>query len=141
MTQLVLVSSVAAIAGLIVGAMIFDLIFGKRMRRRMGELGGEVARLHNVAASKLAGDDPDLKTLLRDFNSAVEKTYRAVDAMENQVEMTKRKSDAAKEVISSSQYILNMLEDYGADVPSVKAPQKEKQPTIELTPDKKAKLR
>ncbi|MEM8771764.1 MAG: hypothetical protein AAGD92_08955 [Pseudomonadota bacterium] len=104
-------------AGLMIGIAIGAIIWGRRMRRRIEEIGGEAARLKSIAEQDFSDEDPDLKTLLKDLNAAVEQTYRAVDALENQSAINRRKSEAAKEVIASSRTIAYMMEDMGADIP------------------------
>ncbi len=137
-TQILLIGGGAALGGLLLGALIGAMLTARRMRAQVEEIGEEVVRLHKVAQDKLSGDDPDLKTLLRNLNTAVEQTYRAVDALEDQAELTRRKSQGGKEVIASSRHIIGMIEEMGGDVPHMSAPPEPSNPVIEVESDDKS---
>jgi len=107
------------------------------MRARVEEIGGEIVRMQKVAQDKLSGDDPDLKTLLRNLNTAVEQTYRAVDALEDQAQLTRRKSEGGKQVIASSRQIVSMIEDIGGKIPEIELTAEDTAPVIEAESDKK----
>ncbi len=115
----------AALAGLLIGVITGSIATGRRMRRRVGEIGEEMAKVTQVAEKKLLEDDPNLPDLMRDLNTAVEQAYKAVDALENQSELTRRKTEGAKEIAVSSRRIIAMMEDMGADVPHMAAPKLE----------------
>ncbi|MEQ8748302.1 MAG: hypothetical protein RIC52_00875, partial [Amphiplicatus sp.] len=52
-----------------------------------------------------------------------EKTFRAIEALQNQVALTRQKSDGGKEVVASSRHIVRMMEELGVDLPyAVEAP-------------------
>lgn len=118
MVQLVIAAAVAAIAGLVVGMLAATYFAGRRFRKSMSEVGGEVARLRAIAESKLSGDDPNLAALLQNLQEAADTAYRAVEALENQAEITKRKSAGGKEVIAASRDVIRMMEDLGAEIPA-----------------------
>ncbi len=107
------------------------------MRARVEEIGGEIVRMHKMAQDKLSGDDPDLKTLLRNLNTAVEQTYRAVDALEDQAQLTKRKSQGGREIIASSRHIVSMIEDIGGEIPVIELTEDDAAPVIEVESGKK----
>lgn len=117
MAQLIMIAAVAAVAGLLVGALSAAWFGGRRFKRQMAEVGGEIVRLRAIAESKLSGDDPDLNGLLQNLHEAADKAYRAIEALENQAELTKRKSAGGKEVIAASRQVLRMMEELGAEIP------------------------
>lgn len=87
------------------------------MRLRIEEIGREIVSLRKSAEDKLLDDDPNLPDLLRNLNSSIDQANRAVDALENQSELTKRKTEAAKELVAASRGIVRMIEDMGAELP------------------------
>lgn len=127
MTILILVGVGAALVGAFAGAALGAWLTDKRLRARFEDVGAEIVRLRAIAEDKLAGDDPDLPTLLRNLNTAVEQTYRAVDALEHQAAVTRRKSEGGKEILASSKEVIRMLEELGAGVTG-------KTQTLSLTP-------
>jgi len=135
--ELLVIGGGAALGGLLIGALLGSFFSGRRMRARVEEIGGEIVRMQKVAQDKLSGDDPDLKTLLRNLNTAVEQTYRAVDALEDQAQLTKRKSEGGKQVIASSRQIVSMIEDIGGDIPEIELTAEDAAPVIEVESDKK----
>jgi len=136
-TDLTLIGAAAALGGLLLGGLFGAWLMDRRIKRRLEEVGSEVARLHQIAEAKLGGDDPDLPSLLRDLNKAVEQTYRAADALENQSAVTRRKSEGGKEITASSKHIIRMMEDMGADMPAVKNTRR--QPKLSAKSDGKRK--
>ncbi len=117
MVQLIIIGSAAAVVGLVIGALIGAWVMDRRFRERVAEIGGEVVRLRAIAVEKLTGDDPNLATLLKNLHEASDNAYRAVEALENQAEITRRKSAGGREVIASSRHILRMIEELGAEIP------------------------
>lgn len=117
-----MIGAAAALGGLLIGAISGVWFADRRLRRRIEEVGAEIVRLRGVAEEKLSADDPDLPTLLRNLNTAVEQTYRAVDALEQQAKLTKLKSEGGKEIIASSKHIMRMVEDLGAELPEISKP-------------------
>jgi methyl-accepting chemotaxis protein len=122
----------AALGGFIVGALLTAFFSRRKTRARVKELSGEIARMHMVAKDKMAGDDPDLKTLLRNLNTAVEQTYRAVDALEDTAQLTKRKSEGGRQILAASHQIASMIEELGGEMPEVEMPPAD----VELASDK-----
>ena len=72
---------------------------------------GEVVRLRSLAEEKLSGDVPDLDELINNFQSAAMNAYEAIQAMENQVNITRMKSEGSRQDIASSAQIIRMIED------------------------------
>lgn len=91
------------------------------MKSRMEAVGGEVMALHKLAEAKLLDNDPDLPTLQRNLDKAVEMASKAIGALEGQSSLNRQKTEAARELVASSQKILRMLDDMGADTPYVPA--------------------
>ena len=112
----------AVVVGFILGAIGGSVATGRRMRRQIEEIGSEVATLARVAEDKLLDDDPNLPDLMRNLNTAVEQAYKAIDALENQSELNRRKTEGAKEIAAATRRVINMMEDMGADLPHVSAP-------------------
>lgn len=120
---LLITGAAAAVAGLVIGALAGAWFADRRLRRLWTGVGDEIVRLRGVAEDTLLGDDPNLPTLLREFNTATEKTFRAIEALQNQVALTRQKSDGGKEVVASSRHIVRMMEELGVDLPyAVEAP-------------------
>ncbi len=130
----------AALAGLLIGVIVGSMTTGRRMRRRVEEIGDEMAKLTRVAEQKLLDDDPNLPDLTQNLNAAVEQTYKAVDALENQSALNRQKTEGAKEIAASSRRIMSMMEDMGAEVPHVQAP-KLKSVAEQLEPKAPPRLR
>jgi ABC-type transporter Mla subunit MlaD len=135
-SELLIIGGGAAFGGFVVGALLTAFFSKRRTRARVQELGGEIARMHKVAKDKMAGDDPDLKTLLRNLNTAVEQTYRAVDALEDTAQLTKRKSEGGRQILASSRQIVSMIEELGGDMPEIDMSSIDADPEIELANDK-----
>ncbi len=136
-SELFFVGGGAAFSGFVVGALLTAFFSRRKTRSRVKELSGEIARMHMVAQNKLSGDDPDLKTLLRNLNTAVEQTYRAVDALEDTAQLTKRKSEGGRQILASSRQIVSMIEELGGKIPEIDMPSVEASPEIKLASDKK----
>jgi hypothetical protein len=100
-----------------VGALIAGFLADRRFKKQIAEVGGEIVRLRAIAESKLSGDDPNLVNLLKNLQDAADNAHRAVAALENQAEMTKRKSAGGREVIAASRQVLRMMEELGAEIP------------------------
>lgn len=115
----------AIVAGLIIGAVIGSMMTGRRMRRKVEEIGEEMAALTKVAEQKLLEDDPDLPDLMSNLNTAIEKAYGAIEALEHQSALNRQKTEGAKEIAVSSRRMIAMMEDMGADVPHMAAPKLE----------------
>ncbi len=115
MQEIVIFAAIAAVAGIVVGALSGAWFADRRLRRHYQEVRGEIVRLRALAEDKLSGDDPDLDTLLNNIHAAVEGAYSAIEAMENQAALTKRKSEGGKEVISSSRQIIRMIDELSGD--------------------------
>ncbi len=135
-SELLIIGGGAAFGGFVVGALLTAFFSRRRTRTRVKELGGEIARMHKVAKDKMAGDDPDLKTLLRNLNTAVEQTYRAVDALEDTAQLTKRKSEGGRQILASSHQIVSMIEELGGEMPEINMSMADADPEIELASDK-----
>lgn len=122
MISLIITGSAAAAVGLFFGALIGIWFADRKLRQRIAIVGAEVVRLRSIAEEKLSGDDPDLHTLLRNLNTATEQAFRAIEAMQNQAAITRRKSAGGREVIVASHEIIKMMEELGANIPQVDAP-------------------
>jgi glucose-6-phosphate-specific signal transduction histidine kinase len=109
--EIIIFAAIAALAGVVLGAISGVWFADRRLRRHYEEVRVEIVRLRALAEDKLSGDDPNLDTLLNNIHTAVEGAYRAIEAMETQAAITKRKSDGGKEVISSSRQIIRMIDE------------------------------
>jgi len=133
-SDVLIVGGVAAFVALFVGVLAGSLATARRMRRQVEEIGEEMAALTKVAEQKLLDDDPNLPELTQNLNDAVERAYRAIDALENQSALNRQKTEGAKEIAAASRRIMTMMEDMGAEVPHVKAPKIESvAETVETT--------
>lgn len=128
-TMLIITGAAAAAAGLLIGALAGAWFADRRLRRMWTGVGDEIVRLRAVAEDTLLGDDPELPNLLRDFNLAADKTFRAIEALQDQIALTRRKSEGGREVVASSRHIVRMMEEMGVDVPYA-----EPAPTARLEP-------
>ncbi|WP_375203112.1 hypothetical protein [Hyphococcus sp.] len=129
MQNLILIGAGAGLAGLFFGWLGGAWTARRKYREQAEEVLGEVVRLRATAEEKLSGDDPDFDALIDNFQTAVTGAYDAIQAMENQVKITKVKSEGSRQVIASSAQIIRMIEDQagldGAPVditPKTKAP-------------------
>lgn len=111
MQDIIIFAGLAAVAGVAIGAFSGAWFADRRLRRHYEEVRGEVASLRALAEDKLSGDDPDLDTLLNNIHTAVDGAYRAIEAMETQAAITKRKSEGGREVIASSRQIMRMIDE------------------------------
>ena len=117
MLDLVLIGAAIAVVGLALDAFCGAWYADKKLRRHYAEVRGEIVRLRAVTEEKLSGDDPKLDDILDDLHSAANKAYAAIQAMENQAAITRRKSDGSKEVIASSRHIIRMIDEYSGAEP------------------------
>jgi len=121
-TDVVFIGAGAVVAGLVIGAIIGSMTTGRRMRRRVEEIGEEMAKLTKVAEQKLLEDDPNLPDLTRNLNAAVEQAFSAIEALEHQSALNQQKTEGAREIAVSSRRMIAMMEEMGADVPHMAAP-------------------
>lgn len=136
MQDIILIGAAAGLGGVIFGILMGAWYADKKLQRQYKEVRGEIARLRLVAEEKLSGDDPDLNDLLNNLHSAVNGAYKAIEAMENQAALTKRKSEGGREVIASSRHIIRMIDDLaGVEHEAVVAAPKKAAP--KLTTDAK----
>ena len=122
LTEVLAIGAGAGIAGFVLGAIGGSVATGRRMRRQIEEIGEEVATLTRVTEDKLLDDDPSLPDLMRNLNTAVEQAYKAIDALENQSELNRRKTEGAKEIAASTRRVIAMMEEMGADLPHLPTP-------------------
>jgi hypothetical protein len=132
----------ASAVGVIAGGMIGFVIADGRLKRLYAEVRSEVARLRSVAEDKLSHDEPDLPSLLRNLNTAVQDTFKAAAALENHESVVARQHEGGKEVIASSRYIVRMIDELGGQTPEPLEPARpaEKQPSAKLTAEPAAEL-
>ena len=109
------------LGGALAGGIIAAILVAQQYRRGMQEVGHEIVRMRGIATAKLANDDPDLSSLLHNLDVAAEQAHLAINALENQSSLTKQKSAAAREIISSSKHIVAMMEELGTNMPLVPA--------------------
>ncbi len=125
LTEFLAIGAGASIGGFILGAIGGSMATGRRMRRQIEEIGAEVTALTRITEDKLLDDDPNLPDLARDLNAAVEQAYKAIDALENQSELNRRKTEGAKEIAASTRRVIQMMEDIGAELPNLPTPKLE----------------
>lgn len=115
-----------ALAGILIGGLLGFRIADKRLKRLYEEVRGEVFRLRGIAKEKLSSEEPDLDTLLRSLNNAVQDTFKAAAALEHHEKVVTRQHEGGKEVIASSRHIIRMIDELAGDEPEpmnpVKAP-------------------
>ena len=116
MQEILITGAVAAIGGLVLGGVVAAWLVDRKFRRRLEGVRAEVQRLTAVAEKKLGGDDPDLDDLLENLRSSMTDAEGALRAMRDQAEITKRKSEASRELILTSRHIIRMIDD-GDDEP------------------------
>ena len=121
MEQLALFIGGAALAGILIGLLAGTFMTSRRYRTRLDGVGEEVVRLKQIAEGKLSEEDPDLPRLLTELNGALEKTCRAVDALENQSALMREKSKSTNDVKKCVHDIMSMMEDMGTNMPYVPA--------------------
>ena len=128
MQNLLFIGAGAALVGLLLGWLGGAITTGRKHRRQAEEVRGEMVRLRALAEDKLSGDDPEIDDLLGNLETAVTSAYEALQAMENQAKMTKRKSEGGREVVAWSKSIIAMIDEQTGtnDAP------------IEIVADKKA---
>lgn len=117
MLELILIGAAIAVVGLALGVLCGAWYADRKLRRHYAEVRSEIVRLRAVTEEKLSGDDPKLDDILEDLHAAANKAYAAIQAMENQAAITRRKSDGSKEVIASSRHIIRMIDEYSGETP------------------------
>lgn len=135
MQEIILIGAAAAVGGIVLGVLCGAWFADKKLRRHYEGVRAEIVRLRRVAEEKLSGDDPNIDELLENLHSAVNGAYSAIQAMENQAQITKRKSEGGKEVITSSRHIIRMIDEYAGieTEPYVMEPKKQA-PKISVDP-------
>ncbi len=133
MLNIILIGAAAALAGAVLGAVMGAWFADRKLRKHYQEVRGEIVRLRSVAEQKLSGDDPKLDDLLENLHSAANKAYAAIQAMENQAAITRRKSDAGKEVITSSRHIIRMIDEYTGEEPEPYVIERKKKPAPKVS--------
>lgn len=133
--------------GILAGALVFSLFIGvfagfrfadRRLKKQYAEVRQEVARLRAIAEEKLSTEEPDLDTMLRHLNDAVQDTFKAAAALENHEAVVARQHEGGKEVIASSRFIIRMIDELGGEPLEPESKAVKARPTIKLTADKKA---
>ncbi len=112
----------ASVVGISAGGLIGFFIADGRLKRRYAEIRNEVSRLRKVAEEKLSHDEPDLESLLRNLNTAVQETFKASSALENHEQVVARQHQGGKEIIASSQYIMRMIDELAGEKPEPMEP-------------------
>lgn len=111
----------AAVGALIVGAGLGALIGFKvadtRLKRLYEDVRVEVAHLRTVAQDKLSADEPNLDTLLRNLNDAVQDTFAAAGALEHHEKVVTQQREGGREVITSSRQIIRMIDQLAGNEP------------------------
>lgn len=115
--ELILIGAAAAAVGLLAGALLGAWYADKKLRLHYQDVRGEIVRLRAVTEEKFSGDDPRLDDLLENLHAAANTAYAAVQAMEAQAIITRRKSEGSKEVIASSRHIIRMIDEYSGEAP------------------------
>ncbi|GJL91372.1 hypothetical protein [Hyphococcus sp.] len=111
MQEIILIGAAASLGGMIVGGLSGAWLADRILRRHYQDVRGEITRLRRIAEEKLSTDDPNLDSLLDNLHTAVNTAYSAIQAMENQAKITKIKSDAGREVVTSSRQIMRMIDE------------------------------
>lgn len=110
--ELAIIGAGAAVGGLVLGAVIGAWLTNRKMRRQYEDLRVEIVSLKRNAEGRLANDTPELETLLRSLQGAVEETYKAVEALEAQGRIMREKTDCGREIVLSSRNIVDMIDDF-----------------------------
>ena len=133
--------------GILAGALVFSLFIGvfagfrfadRRLKKQYAEVRQEVARLRAIAEEKLATEEPDLDTMLRNLNDAVQDTFKAASALENHETVVARQHEGGKEVIASSRFIIRMIDELGGEPLEPSPKSLKERPAIKPTADQKA---
>ncbi len=139
MQEIILIGAAAAVAGIVLGALLGAWIADRKLRRHYEEVRSEIFQLRAVAEEKLSGDDPNIDELLENLHSAVNGAYGAIQAMETQAAITRRKSEGSKELITASRHIIRMIDEYaGIETEPHVVEKKKAAPTITAKPAEKA---
>ena len=115
--ELILIGAAAAAGGVIAGALLGAWYADRKLRLHYRDVRGEIVRLRAVTEEKLSGDDPKLDDLLENLHAAANSAYAAIQAMETQAAITRRKSVGSREVIASSRHIIRMIDEYSGAEP------------------------
>lgn len=122
MLEYAIAAGVAVVIGLIAGGFLGVWLAHRKFSLHYEEVRGEVTRMRRIAEEKLDGDDPDLAALLRKLNEAVHQTHKAVEGLENEGRIIRKKSEGAREVIASSRQITRMIDEFAGDEPEPPPP-------------------
>ncbi len=124
--------------GVIIGVFAGFRFADRRLKRHYAEVRSEVMRLRAVAEEKLSDDEPDLDSMLRNLNEAVQDTFKAAAALENHEAVVARQHEGGKEVIASSRFIVRMIDELGGEeVVTVEPAPRKTPPTVKLTAEDK----
>lgn len=124
--------------GVIIGVFAGFRFADRRLKRHYAEVRSEVIRLRAVAEEKLSDDEPDLDSMLRNLNEAVQDTFKAAAALENHEVVVARQHEGGKEVIASSRFIVRMIDELGGEpIESVEPAPRKTPPTVKLTSEDK----
>ncbi|MEO1240707.1 MAG: hypothetical protein AAFX54_02260 [Pseudomonadota bacterium] len=125
--------------GVVIGLLAGFRFADRRLKRHYAEVRSEVTRLRAVAEEKLSDDEPDLDSMLRNLNEAVQDTFKAAAALENHEAVVARQHEGGKEVIASSRFIVRMIDELSGETTASAAPAPRKTPpTVKITADDKA---
>ena len=130
------------IAGAILVGVFFSVLSGfyfadRRLKRQYADVREEVIRLRAVAEDKLSDDEPDLDSMLRNLNDAVQDTFKAAAALENHETVVARQHEGGKEVIASSRFIVRMIDELGGKAIAETPMPLKQPPPIKLAADQK----
>jgi len=109
---------VALLAGLVIGA----ALARRRFNQHYEEVRFEITRLNDIAEKKLAGDDPNIETLLTKLNETVGQAIKAAEALENQSKIIRRKTQGGREIVRSSRIVAHMIDEFTGEPPEAPAP-------------------
>jgi hypothetical protein len=107
-----IIGAAAVFVSLLGGVILGAWLARRKFKLHYAGVCGEVDRLRSIAERKLTGDDPDLETLLRDLSDTVHKAVKAAEALENQGQVIRRKTEGGREIVASSRTVARMIEDY-----------------------------
>lgn len=104
--------------GLLIGCMIGIWGAKRKVKAHYTELCDELTRMQKTARAKLYDDDPNLNAHLRKMNNALNQTYKAAEALEDQIRVIERKTEGGREIAASTQYVARMISDFrGEPIP------------------------
>lgn len=115
--ELILIGAAAAAGGMIAGGLLGAWYADRKLRLHYRDVRSEIVRLRAVTEEKLSGDDPKLDDLLENLHAAANSAYAAIQAMEAQAAITRRKSEGSREIIASSRHIIRMIDEYSGAEP------------------------